>query len=823
MPPPPVGAAPRSASVVPADDAVAPGAAASVRTPLVMPAVPSGVTPLAASNGLRAPASAPATPALNRVIGRAPAVSGSMSDVVWTPGGKIGLGAAPMQAADEVDAWIAWVASDPAKFSFDGMSNADLGAVHKRIGELFREVSRPTTGSLQSTHEQARGVLFHALLAVIEKADKPLSDRAIATYERLVRAERVDGLRTMAARAFVNTGKVNAGIESLAFAKKPQYAEWLKDGVISIDYRIDDDGSKWEDAVELLEGLTTKKSAQADGSIIFERPASAGKHALRFHLSKPPKGTQPEIFAKMADVKTDIIVYSGHAGYGYGVRHALAQGVRSHGDGKLVVLMQCWGISNLNDIARAFPGAQLTSTTDSSTDTVDHMYFNEMFAGFDGLQSWAQIAERVKKRTQADYGNPAYKPDSHYFYPHTKDAVESASDLDADGASDIGDRVYTVSRDALPEPSRGLVAVKHAVPAWALRGDAVSEMISHMDTVFHYDKMLTPEQSKKVGWARDTFAMTGFFEPAAGDTSVFRFVRNGDKIELKVNAQFAHATSSTLVRLFAVEWSEFAASTLGLDATERSALTLAVLHRAYRAGASYRFDPLTTRDIAEPLAAKAYGWPVTTSRAVDRFLGDVEDFKPEHYQKFLAEFRKKPVILSTQLAHNPFVSLPLPAQVPMLPDSSEQEVALVAKLQLPGVILDQSLRGHQMTIVMEHGGARQLYSIVFSSDGKLRAVGRADIDLSDDERSILQDLADDMSAMKLAAPDFITPYFATLAAKGREVAIKDLEATLRKAGLKESMLKYRTRTAMFRLFGEARTNTILSVIQPATPALFLTP
>lgn len=823
MPPPPVGASGRSVPVVPADAPVSPAGAASARVSLVMPAVPSGVTPSPARNGLRAPSAALPALALNRVIGRAPAVNGSMSDVVWTPGGRIGLGAAPKQAANEVEAWIAWVASDPGKFSLDGMSNADLGAVHKRITELFLEVSRPTTGALRSTHEQARGVLFHALLTVIEKADKPLSERAIATYERLVRAERVDGLRTMAARAFVHTGKVNVGIDSFAFAKKPQYAEWLKDGVISIDYRIDDDGSKWSDAVELLEGLTTKKSPQTDGSIIFERPASPGKHALRFHLSKPPKGTQPEIFAKMADAKTDIIVYSGHAGYGYGVRHALAQGVRSHGDGKLVILMQCWGICNLNDIARAFPGAQLTSTTDSSTDTVDHMYFNEMFAGFDAGESWAQIGERVKKRTRADYGNPEYKPDSHYFYPQTKGDVEAASDLDDDGASDLNDRVYTVSREALPEPSIGLVAVKQAIPAWALRGDAVAEMISHMDTVFHYDKMLTPEQSKKVGWARDTFAMTGFFEPAAGESRVFRFVRNGNKIELKVNAQFAHAASSTLVRLFAVEWSEFAAATLGLDAAERSALTLAVLHRAYRAGASFRFDPLTTRDIAEPLAAKAYGWPVTTSRAVDGFLGDVEDFKPEHYQKFLAEFRKKPIILSTQLVNNPFVSLPLPAQLPMLPDSSEQELALVTKLHLPGVILDRSLRGHHMTIVMEHGGARQLYSIVFGSDGKLSCVGRADINLAEDERSVLQELAADVSASKLAAPDFVALYFATLAAKGREVAVKELEATLRKAGLKESMINYRTRNAMFRLFGEARTNAMLSAGQQVKPALFVTP
>ena len=185
------------------------------------------------------------------------------------------------------------------------------------------EAAARRAGALGDT--TARDQLTLGLMQSIAKEPyRPLRDFA---YERtLTRTE---------AGELANT----ATAKEVLYGDKPPYAQWLQDNKIKLVWYADNDGSLRSDCVRFFAGQNFKRTDNPDGSTTMTAPEIAGKPAFEVVVKPAPKeGEQAAIFEHMAAPDVDVILYSGHAGYGKRVDHALASGVKGTGDGKLVVL-----------------------------------------------------------------------------------------------------------------------------------------------------------------------------------------------------------------------------------------------------------------------------------------------------------------------------------------------------------------------------------------------------------------------------------------------------------------------------------------------------
>lgn len=807
--PPPVGAIGSRSNGYPAALPLGPSVVAgtSTREDAVQPRgrVPS--RPVRPALGLAQPTGgASPRPKVATVIGRAVDAKLVERDVVLDNSGRLGLGEPPVDERAELAAWTHWVCSNTEAVTLNTLPSADLSAVSARLVVLLEIAANPARGAGSEAMIQARACLLHALRMVIARTLGDEQARALSVYHQRVKSEPVLALRQMAARA-LPVELADADLLNIGFRSAPPYEAMLKDGVISIDFKVDDDGCPWADAVSLCIRLTDKQTPQKDGSIVFSSPAEGSKPALRIHLSRPPKASKnnpdprPNTFAKINDPKTDLVVYSGHAGYGYSVRQALDEGARGSGAGKLVVLLQCNGMNNLNDVALAFPQAQVVSTLAPSINSDDARCFASLIEGLRGKQDWRSIHGDLEAAMHTAHGE-RYKLDDHYFFPTSRVAMLASLDVDEDGVLESEDNLYTVSKSIPTEPSFGLMAQTHEVAPWALRGAEVNNALADLGSVFRYDKALTDAEAKQVGWSSSALSFDGFFSPKPNETAVFRFADDGaGGVRVMLNVRYAHATSLRLSRMLAIEWAERAASILKWDDVDRSALTLFLWARLDCVGLSFRSSLLGSRSVLEPLVAKAYGWPMSTSEQVDLALGVVEETKPEHFQRFRAAFRERPSRLGTRIVASVATPVPGPgaASAPLLPEHSERIAAFLKLARVPGELIELAWSNDGVVAATLVDGVRQFFAVSVDREGRYTAAARLDIEPLIDARMTLQALAADWGDVAPALSTAPADYLVNHARFGRAYATHALIAAMREAHVRSQGLMDATRAGLSRL------------------------
>ena len=188
-----------------------------------------------------------------------------------------------------------------------------------------------------------------------------------------------------------------------------------------------------------------KEKKVDEQNYVFTKEARGNRPKTEILLRSPKNhDDKPRLFEKMDDPSIDVIAYTGHAGYGHRVDSAINDGVRGSGEGKVVVLMQCWGVGNVESLERAFPDAQVISTTEPSTDNHDQFMFEKLLDGIVQRKSYGTMAKEVSDGMRNAWWKDDADPDKHFFFPNNRELLGQRLDRDRDGVRDLTDHIFNI-------------------------------------------------------------------------------------------------------------------------------------------------------------------------------------------------------------------------------------------------------------------------------------------------------------------------------------------------------------------------------------------
>ncbi len=448
--------------------------------------------------------------------------------------------------------------------------------------------------------------------------------------------------------------------EAQLYPKKPPYEQWLRDGVVKITHYTDNDGSPRGGTVVFYQELGFKRTDHPDGSTTLRREAAGQRPAIEVTVpAAPAKDQPPALFEKINDPATDIIIYSGHAGYGRRVEDALTKGKAGTGDGKLVMLLQCSGDVSIEGVSRSFPSAQLISSVESTDNNYDRTLLGNLLKGIDQRASYEAIRDatnrdftdwvtaQVGKRPQeAIDGYRTQRVETHYFYPDQRKAFIGALDRDRDGVRDDQDDLFNVVARKRSDAAAGFDPLDPGVSVDALDGTVLNAAVDQMLLIARYAEW-PAGLLKNVPWHANAFESRGYHQAAPGDLRAFRFdVKPGSNaISVSMNAAFAHAPKAAMCQMLAIEAGRFVGMKAGLDPVHQAALSLAFLervrHQATRSGENTDPSPIES-DEAHDLFLKArYGLGVSTAQ-LQKATGNPDDFVAATYERLVSLVRSTP-------------------------------------------------------------------------------------------------------------------------------------------------------------------------------------
>lgn len=546
--------------------------------------------------------------------------------------GTLKLADASKGFAGELEA-ITFAARQPTNpFAAATDANA-LEAVVTRLQQLVG-ILRRSTLPFAPDFLQARAAVMGLTQHVAERAHAlgaaELHQGAVIALLSMLDGEPEPALKSFQAasalRAF-NQGALPAfaGRAKEMDQRTPPYEKWKKDGVTRIHMVIDNNGTELSGLKSFLKEQGFKKATtDGQGNTTYVRAARAGGLPTELILAAPEEDGEPAIFGTMDREDIDIVLYSGHAGYGQNVRDAISSGVSGNGAGKLIVLFQCSGIHNADDVNRAFPMAQFLSTTEMTDDGLDFTMFEEMLKGIDRSATWSDIHRDVQVALKG-----LQRPEDlsrHYFYPGQAELSELDTDRDQDGISDAKDSTFNATikvsaKGLMFEPQVNRIALRH------LNGAALGEACGNLALVLRNSHMLTETQEREGAW-RALLSAGGFYEPAEGDHRAFRFQYNpGSRtIEVALSSHFAHANAIALSQMMAVEAASFFRDHLSLDAQTHTALALSLLERVkHQTRDRYEFEELDEQTFS--LMMQRYGMSPGEAEVAIAATKDAEDFE----------------------------------------------------------------------------------------------------------------------------------------------------------------------------------------------------
>lgn len=542
---------------------------------------------------------------------------------------------------------------------FDGISDAKLLL---KIADRLAETHAGLAGNAPDdatalAWRQSRAACLHlmeqAAMRAFAAGDRRAAQQISARLVDAIKAEPWRQTRDFAYESLVSRAETKALPEVAAareaiYPSKPPYEKWTADGKIDMLIYVDDNGSKISDQVDYFKWLGFKHTQNDDGSHTLTMAKRGTQPAIEITI--PKKEGEPALFEKMADPKVDVIGYMGHAGYGHRVEHALAKGVGGTGEDKLVFLLQCWGEQNVESLERAYPDAQVLSTTAPTTDNYDWVLLEHMIEGFRGGKGWDHISKgaiaALKKEFKDDGEHTAEHWDGHYFFPTTRSTLVKRYDRDGDGVNDEKDHIFNVVYPKRVDAAGGYDPVVQAIPTYALDGTALNKAVADLSLSIRYNHLLPPEQERKLPWDPTKWQSGGFFEPAPGDLRAFEFTRGaGGTVSVALSTRFAHTTQEDLSRMLAYEAGLWLGKEAGLDATTRAAMGVALLERVvHQQGAWYSQEGgmLDEAWAEEALLQQRYGLEGFTFGELERLVGDPDDYKPEHFKKVLDKVKTLP-------------------------------------------------------------------------------------------------------------------------------------------------------------------------------------
>jgi hypothetical protein len=528
------------------------------------------------------------------------------------------------------------------------------------------------------------------------------------------------------------------------YPSAPPREKWLKDGMLKIAYYIDNDGSKLDYQLGFLRSMGFQEQKHDDENYTFTRPARGGQPKIEVQFKSPKThDDKPKLLEKIDDPTVDIIAYTGHAGYGHRVDHAIGQGAKSLGDDKLVVLMQCYGEGNVESLERAFPDAQVISTTEPSTDNHDQLMFHKLLNGVLQGKDYATIQKETVAglKTLRFLGDA--NPDKHFFFPNSREVLVGKYDRDKDGTRDAGDKVFNVIYPKRLDAAGGFDPVAQAIADDALDGSHLNKASENLGLVMRYNNLLEPALAAKVKWSAEAPRPAGFFTPADGDLKAFQFSidqQNG-KLNVALSTRFAHTDGKDLSRMLAYEAGLYLGKEAGLDAKGQVSLALTMLERAaHQQDGWYYSNNLTDEPWAEEtLLARRYGLEGVSMAEISEAMGHADDLTASHVGmvKTLVESRNL-AAAATAAPKTVGEALTVPGDL-RLGASSVDASAVTRVLREMGVngnveafgpkYLSSGEPNNLIAVVRDPGGKTQQIGLSLDNEGYVRLASRIPLDV----------------------------------------------------------------------------------------------
>jgi hypothetical protein len=639
------------------------------------PATPEGPTPLTPANTRstdvygKAPRAIKAQPPLPGAVDLGD-LGGARVSVM--PDGMLALGAVPTSISEQIRAVKVAVSQAPDNQPFAAVNDVQtLKTASAQAAKLYSTLLRtPRNDSemleFRSGRAAAMGVIEAAARRAGQLGDVDTRDALTLGLMFSVAKEPYRPLKDFVYESSLSRaekgelGKTRTA-ESALYPSKPPYDKWMKDGKVTIVHYTDNDGSPREDNVQLYVDRGFKRKENADGSTTLTRKAKDGKPAMEVIIPKAPThDAPPSLFEKIGDESVDMIVYAGHAGYGKRVEDALSKGVSGTGDGKLVMLLQCYGEGSIESIKRAFPDSHLFSTREASDDNYDLPLLNHMLDGIDNRSEYKTVAKKNAKEFNAWVKTLEPHPDgmsetdiqwykehdveTHYFFPNERAVFVEKLDRDRDGVRDVGDSMFNVVYPKRVDSSGGYDPLDPGAPLDGLDGTAASSAVNQLNLFARYAQ-LPPGLLNNVPWNPEVFQPAGFFEGQSNDLKAFKFEvdqANG-KIKVQVNSNFAHAPAKALGRMLALEAGQFVAAQSGLSSDKSTALSLSFLERIkHQEGSnSWSSNKVESDAVQNKLFQNRYGLGLPLEQLMTT-SGDPDEFVATTFEAILQKVQTTP-------------------------------------------------------------------------------------------------------------------------------------------------------------------------------------
>ena len=686
------------------------------------------------------------------------------------PDGMLALGAVPTSLTEQIRAAKIAVSQAPDNQPFAKVNDVQtLKTAATSAAKLYETLLRPPRNDsemleFRSGRAAAMGVIEAAArragqlgdvdardgltLGLMFSAQKepyrPLKDFVFESS--LSRAEKGELSKTRTA-------------EVALYPPTPPYDKWLKDGKISIVHYTDNNGSPRADNVQLYVDRGFKKKENTDGSTLLTRKAKDGKPAMEVLIPPAPTHDKPpSLFEKMGDASVDMIIYAGHAGYGKRVEDALSKGVSGTGDGKLVMLLQCYGEGSIESVKRTFPDAQLMSTREASDDNYDLPLLVNMLDGIDKHSGYDTIAKTntkefnswVKTLEPAKAGDTEgmtaddiqfYKDhpvETHYFFPNSRKVMIEKLDRDRDGVQDVGDTLFNVVYPKRIDASGGYDPLDPGAPLDGLEGTAVTSSVNQLNLFARY-AALPQGLLGSTPWNPEVFQPAGFFEGSSADLKAFKFevdAANG-KIKVAVNSNFAHAPAEAMGRMLALEAGQFLSAQARLDQNKAAALSLSLLERMHHQegdGNSWSSNKVESAEVKEQLLMQRYGLALSLKDLMAT-TGNPDDFTAATFETLLKKVETTPALqgLATVAPKRATEALVVPADM-QVSGSLERDAlqTLVGRLGVTGTVDPNEHQwgtwtspGSRLVVSMKDAQDKPFsVSLGIDSEGVVRAASR---------------------------------------------------------------------------------------------------
>jgi len=358
------------------------------------------------------------------------------------------------------------------------------------------------------------------------------------------------------------------GAKEIAAPQKPPYDAWFKNGKSNVNVNWSAGSESMQDDISLLKknGFTVK--SESYDKTVLQRTYTVDGKKTTFDVTIRPFRT--DMFKEMGDPNANMVIYTGHSGWGKNVRDSLGAAPAASGKDKLILNDLCVGKGEMNMIRDKFPESQLITTFTSSYFIESEGGANEpdsegihavlnTFEGIAARKGYEAIAEDVRDANPWQGDHDLEGIDNNFIFPTDIATRRKNLDIDHDGQADVYDRLIDFSTTNVAEDTaREFKAIDQPRPAGSLLGTKLHSAAMTVNRLTIYSEVYSPKNSDS------KVVPGGFYEPKAGETGMFRFQKTKldgkDAVVMQMSSKFAHMSEEALRMASCFEYARYMAT-----------------------------------------------------------------------------------------------------------------------------------------------------------------------------------------------------------------------------------------------------------------------